>query len=70
MEKNKDKERKLSYQLYIDTTFNYFDHEKTPPPFNSKGKAKIKSKPYNVHVTRLDSPLIELSSDQEIEDTY
>ncbi len=62
MEKNRDKERKLSCQLYVDATFNCFNREKTPPPPNSKGKAKSKSKPHSVRVTRLESP-IELSSD-------
>jgi hypothetical protein len=69
MDKNGDKERKLSYQLYVDITFNCFDREKTPP-LDSKVKAKSKSKPHSVRVTRLDSPLIELSSDQEIKDIY
>jgi hypothetical protein len=67
MEKNKDKERKLSYQLYVDATFNYFDREKTSPDL--KDKAKSKAKPYSVRATRLESP-IELSSNQEIKDIY
>jgi hypothetical protein len=68
MEKNRDKERKLSCQLYVDATFNCFDREKTPSP-DSKDKVKSKAKPYSVRVTRLESP-IKLSSDQEIEDIY
>ncbi|PMD14669.1 hypothetical protein NA56DRAFT_650779 [Hyaloscypha hepaticicola] len=69
MEKNGERDRKLCYQLYVDATFNCFDREKTPPP-DSKGKVKSKAKPYTMRVTRLESPSIELSSDQEIEDTY
>jgi hypothetical protein len=67
IEKNRDKERKLSYQLYVDATFNCFDREKTPP--NLKDKAKSKAKLYNVRATRLESP-IKLLNDQEIKDIY
>jgi hypothetical protein len=69
MKKNRERDKKLYYQLYINTTFNCFNREKTPP-LNSKGKVKSKAKPYIIRVTRLESPLIELSSDQEIKDIY
>jgi hypothetical protein len=67
MEKNGDKEKKLSCQLYVDTTFNCFNREKTL--LNLKDKAKSKAKLYNVRATRLES-LIKLSSNQEIKDIY
>ena len=69
IEKNRDKKRKLNYQLYIDITFNYFNREKTPSSPNSKDKAKCKAKLYSVYITCLESP-IKLSSNQEIEDIY
>jgi hypothetical protein len=69
MKKNKERDRKLNYQLYVNVTFNCFNREQTPP-LNLKGKVKSKAKPYNVHVTCLKSPLIELLSNQEIKDIY
>jgi hypothetical protein len=69
MEKNGERDRKLSCQLYVDATFNYFDREQTPP-LNLKDKVKSKAKPYSVRVIRLESPLIKLSSNQEIKDIY
>lgn len=61
MEKIRERDRKLCVQLYVDATFNCFDRKQTPP--DSKAKATGKSKPYTIRVTRLDSDIIELSSD-------
>jgi hypothetical protein len=66
MKKNKERDKKLYYQLYIDITFNYFNCKKT---LISNSKVKAKSKPYTIYVTCLES-LIKLSSDQEIKDIY
>jgi hypothetical protein len=68
MEKIKERDKKLYIQLYVDATFNCFDRNQTPP-LDSKAKATSKSKPYIIRVTRLDSDIIELSSDQEVEET-
>ena len=61
MEKIGERDRKLCIQLYINITFNYFDCKQTPP--DSKAKATSKSKFHTIYITRLDSDIIELSSD-------
>jgi hypothetical protein len=68
MEKIGERDRKLYVQLYVNATFNCFDRKQTPP-LDSKVKATSKSKPHTMRVTRLDSDIIELSSDQEVEET-
>lgn len=68
MEKNRERERKLYVQLYVNATFNCFDCKQTPPP-NSKVKGASKAKPHSMRITRLESSIINISSNQEVKET-
>jgi hypothetical protein len=71
IEKDGDRGRKQCHKIYADVVYRTFDRQKTPPPgaMEVNGRARGKAKPHTMRVTRLTSPAIDNSSDQEIDDT-
>jgi hypothetical protein len=73
MEKDGERDRKLSHKIYTEVVYRTFDRQKTPPlsANGTKGRNKGKSRPHTMRPTRLTSTDIDDDDPfaEEINDT-